>query len=115
MKQFKDLNYEIVAKLIISDSDNASNYFEKSYILQDKTNKEVNRNKNTYTIDKDITIDYEYYNDIANKFKSEYGVDADSYLQVFLVAYNQVPSQYNIPTSGAFSIKIPLSQKSIQI
>lgn len=111
----KDLNYEIVAKLIISDSDNDSNYFEKSYILQDKTNKEVKRNKNTYTIDKDITIDYEYYNDIANKFKSEYGVDADSYLQVFLVAYNQVSSQYNIPNSGAISIKIPLSQKSIQI
>lgn len=111
----KGLDYEIVAKLIISDSDNASNYFEKSYILQDKTNKEVKRDKNTYTIDKDITIDYEYYNDIANKFKTEYGVDADSYLQVFLVSYNQVPIQYNIPNSGTISIKIPLSQKSIQI
>ncbi len=109
------MEYEIIGKLTITDKDNNSNYFEKKYTLLDKTTSDVKNNNNLYEIDKKIDIDYDYYNSIATKFKSQYGVDSDSYLDVILIVYNHAPVSYNIPAFSTTSIRIPLSQKSVQI
>lgn len=109
------LEYGVVAKLIIADSDSASSYFEKKYELVKRTSDNIKKESNYYTLDKDISIDYEYYNAIATKFKSQYGVNVNSYLDVYLVTYNKVESKYNIPSSEIISLRIPLSQKAIQI
>ena len=114
-KVIPKMEYEIIAKLIINDKDNNANYLEKKYILQDKTSNNITRDGNYYIINKEVNIDYDYYNSIANKFKSQYGIDSDSYLEVVLIAYNNVDSTYRIPSFGTTSIRIPLSQQSVQI
>ena len=52
----------------------------------------------------------------ATNFKSQYGIDSQSYLEVYLNTYNNVNSKYkDIPTSAQISVRIPLSQKAIEI
>lgn len=109
------IEYEIVAKLTILDKENTTNYYEKKYTIQEKNSDSVRRNGKYYILNKEISIPYDDYNKIANSFKSQYGVDAESYLEVFLITYHQVNGEYQIPTSSMTSIKIPLSEKAIQI
>lgn len=109
------INYEILAKLIIKNNETSAKYFEKEYILQEKTNTDIKKEDNTYTLNKKINIDYKYYNNVANKFKTQYAVDFESYLEVSLNIYNDINTYYNIPTSGKVIAQIPLSQKAIEI
>ena len=109
-------DYEIVAKLIIENNDTKTKYYEKKYVLAPKTSDSIKNNGTLYNLDKKINIDYEYYNNIATNFKSQYGVDSQSYLEVYLNTYNNVNSKYkDIPTSAQISVRIPLSQKAIEI
>lgn len=110
-----NLEYEIMGRLVILNSDNKSNYYTKTYTLVNKTKDGINKNSNGYSISKDINIDYKYYNDIATKFKSKYNIDTESYFEVYLTVYNDVPLTYHIPSFSKTAIDIPLSQKSIQI
>lgn len=110
------VDYEVVAKLIIENNDTKTKYYEKEYVLAPKTSDSIKNNGTLYNLDKKINIDYEYYNNIATKFKSQYGVDSQSYLEVYLNTYNNVNSKYkDIPTSAQISVRIPLSQKAIEI
>ena len=111
----KSMDYEILAKLIIKNNETSAKYFEKEYILQEKTNTDITKEDSTYTLNKKVNIDYEYYNNVANKFKAQYGVDFESYLEVSLNIYNDTNAYYNIPNSGRVIVQIPLSQKAIEI
>lgn len=97
------VSYEIKAKLVIYNSENNKNYFEKEYVLLSDGFSFNNK------IDESVDIDYDYYNNIANKFKSSYGVDAQSYLEVYLITYKDYLNESKI------SVSIPLSQKAIEI
>lgn len=110
------VDYEILAKLIIEKSDTKTKYYEKEYLLTPKNTDYVNNNGTLYNLNKKVNIDYEYYNTIANNFKSQYGVDAQSYLEVYLNTYNNVNSKSkDIPKQAQISVRIPLSQKAIEI
>ena len=110
------VDYEIVAKLIIENNDTKTKYYEKEYVLSPKTTSSVKNNGTLYNLDKKVKINYEYYNGIATNFKSQYGVDSQSYLEVYLNTYNNVNFKYkDIPTSARISVRIPLSQKAIEI
>ena len=110
------IDYGIVAKLIIENNDAKTKYYEKDYVLVPKTTDSVKNNGTLYNLDKKVIIDYEYYNSIATNFKSQYGVDSQSYLEVHLYTYNNVNSKYKyIPTPAQISVRIPLSQKAIEI
>ena len=53
--------------------------------------------------------------DLEN-FKAMYGINSQSYLEVYLNTSNKVNSKYdNIPTSSQLLVQIPLSQKAIEI
>ena len=110
------IDYEIGAKLIIENKDTKTKYYEKDYVLVPKTTDSVKNSGTLYNLDKKVNIDYEYYNSIATNFKSQYGVDSQSYLEVFLNTYNNVNPKYkDIPTNAQISVRIPLSQKAIEI
>lgn len=110
------VDYEIIAKLVIKNSDTAARYYEKEYVLVPKTNDGINSNNTLYNLNKKIEIDYEYYNNIATSFKSQYGIDSQSYLDIYLNAYNNVNPEYSgVPSSGKILAQIPLSQKAIEI
>ena len=110
------IDYEIVAKLIIENNDTKAKYYEKEYVLVPKTTDYVKNNETLYNLDKKVNINYEYYNNITTRFKSQYGVDSQSYLEVYLNTYNNVNSKYkDIPTKAQILVQIPLSQKAIEI
>lgn len=111
----KPLKYKIVGNLIIKNKENSYIYSEKEYILKEESSDNILTTGLYYNIADTINIDYSYYNNIANQFKSEYGVDIDSYLNVSLVVYNEVDAKYNVPNSSTLNIKIPLSLKSVKL
>ena len=107
-----DAKYEVTANLVISNTEDSTNYFSKKYFLIPLT--DIKENDSSYKlINQDINIDYEYYNNIANEFRSQYGVETSSYLNVSFNVYNE-SDELNMNQSTT-TISIPLSQKSINI
>ena len=81
-----DINYKVIAKLVIASQNNSKIFFEKEYDLSKEIIDEM-VNKKEYIIDRDVIIDYDYYNNLANEFKSNYAVNANKmlfYLFLFL-------------------------------
>ncbi len=111
----KPLKYKIVGKLVIKNKENSYIYSEKEYVLKSETDDNVLLTGLYYNIDDSVKIDYSYYNNIANQFKSDYGVDIDSYLDVSFITYNEVDSKYGVANTSNFGVKIPLTLKSIKI
>ena len=109
-----NVDYQVNAKLIIENIDTKAKYYEKEFELVSKTDDIVSNNGTLYNLNKNINIDYEYFNNIANSFKSQYGVNSQSYLEVYL-NINKYSSYQDIPKSSLISVKIPLSQKAIEI
>lgn len=109
--------YEVTAKLVISNAENTSKYFEQKYILQDKTSEGISQINNEYKISKNIDIDYDYYNTIASTFKSQYGVETNSYIEVSFQVFhtNKENEDIRVPSPNPVILNIPLSQKSINI
>lgn len=109
-------DYRIVGELVIENSNGSSRYLEKEYtLLESKKKKLVEDNK--INILENIKIDYAYYNQLANSFKSTYGVDINSYLNVYLEVKPQTDenSDYEINEINKVSLRIPLSEKAIEI
>ena len=115
-KENIDFEYSIVAKLSIDNAIGTKSYFEKTYTLLD--NKTLNMRESTgQNIKEQITLDYPYYNSLANKFKSQYGIDADSKLTVYMLINkkNTEESSYILNSSSIMNIVIPLSERSVDI
>ena len=110
-----DFDYDIIAKLIISDSKGENPYFEKEYtLLGNKKIKMLNNNKQA--INESISIDYTYYNTLANNFKMTFGINTTSNLIVYLKINKISDSNTQITNNtNLMLIKIPLSEKSINI
>ena len=111
-----DFDYKIIGELIIENNKGTGRYLEKEYTLLDtKVKKIIEDNK--VNIKENIKIDYAYYNDLANSFKSTYGVDVNSYLNVYLEISPKTHdnSKMKINESNRVSLNIPLSEKAIEI
>ena len=110
-----DFDYKIIGELVIENSKGSGKYLEKEYTLLDsKLKKMVMDNK--LNIHENIKIDYGYYNQLANSFKSTFGVDINSYLNVFFFFFPKSnDKKYMIDESNRVLLKIPLSEKAIEI
>ena len=108
-----DFNYSIIGTLQISDDSGANVYYSKDYTLLKNTQIKA-QDKSSHNIKETITIDYDYYNNLANKFKSSYGLDAKSnFIVTFKV--NKNVEKLNINESNSMTMTIPLSQRAINI
>ena len=89
---------------------------KKTYTLLDTETAKID-DKNVYNLDKDLEIDYDYYNRLANNFRNQYGVDTNSYLKVYLQVDKTGGNDkdINIKDSATSEITIPLSEKAIEI
>ena len=115
-KENLNFDYKIVAKLSINNPIGTKAYFEKSYVLlDDKTVKMLNTTGQN--IKESISVDYPYYNSLANSFKNQYGVDADSKLTVYMIINkkNTEGSDFALDSSSVMNIEIPLSERSVDI
>lgn len=111
-----DISYKVMAKLVIESQNNSKIFFENEYEIS-KEEVRLLENEKEYIIDKDIVIDYDYYNDLANKFKSQYAVNTTSYLDVYLqvTEKNREDNSYKIDTESTTTLTIPLSEQEINI
>ena len=115
-KENIDFTYTIVAKLSIDNPTGTKSYFEKSYTLLN--NKTVNMKDTTgQSIKEEISVDYPYYNTLANSFKNQYGVDADSKLTIYMLVNkkNTEESNFILDSSSVMNIVVPLSERSVDI
>jgi hypothetical protein len=109
-------NYNIVAKLQIKDINTNQSFYEKDYILLDTESEEI-KDSTKYTLKKNVNIDYDYYNELANNFKSSYGVSTESNL-IVTCTINQETDNSQIRsnnTPSLITLTIPLSEKSVNI
>ena len=112
-----DVDYSIKAKLTVASQQNSSVFFSKDYDLTKVTKEEV-INKNNYYVDvKDVFIDYNYYNNLANDFKSKYAVNTDSKLEIYLEVNekSKEDNSYDFINKGKVGLVIPLSQQEVNI
>ena len=115
-KENLDFTYSILAKLSINNETGTKSYFEKTYTLLN--NKTINMTNSTgQTIKEQIRLDYPYYNGLANSFRNQYGVEADSKLTVYMLVNkkNAEGSNFTLDNSSIMNVVIPLSQKSVDI
>jgi len=110
-------NYSIVGKLLIKDESGTNVYFEKEYNLLPQK-QVVMEDAISYNLKESISVDYSYYNRLANDFKSSYGVNSASefkiYLKINKIATNESNS-LNLNEYKEMSMTIPLSEKAINI
>ena len=108
-------DYRIIAQLIIENSKGIS-FVDEKYVVKDTVSKSIN-NTGTFAINEHAVIDYGYYNYLANKFKIETGVDIISYLNVYLEVDKKTDENlnYTINESSKANIKIPLSERALEI
>ena len=115
-KEDIDFTYTIVGKLSIDNPTGTKSYFEKSYTLLNK--KTVSMKDTTgQSIKEQISVDYPYYNTLANSFKNQYGVDADSKLTIYMLVNkkNTEESDFILDSSNVMNIVVPLSERSVDI
>ena len=111
-----NFDYDITGKLVISDTNGQNTFYEKEYDLS-KTKKESINSKKSHKINEKISIDYDKYNNLANKFRTNYGIDTTSNLIVSLNVHKKGSdkNEYKLDNKSAVSVTIPLSEKAINI
>ena len=111
-----DIQYRIIGKLVIASQNNSNVFYEKEYELSKNMIDEM-VNKTDYVIDRDVIIDYQYYNDLANQFKSNYAVNTSSRLEVYLQVEeaNKENNSYEFKNNNSTVLTIPLSEQEINI
>lgn len=112
-----NVDYKVIGELVIENSSGANRYYEKEYTIVDTKNRKL-KGTNELEIIEHTKISYDYYNELANKFRSSYGVDTNSYLNIYIVLDKETDSSlnYSIKESRKVdNITIPLSQRAIEI
>lgn len=111
------IKYAVKAKLVIASQSNSNVFFEKEYDISKETIEDV-IDKYGYSINKDdVVIDYNYYNKLANDFKSHYAVNTSNRLEVTLyVTEKSKPNNiYDLSNTNKVTLVIPLSEQEVNI
>lgn len=111
-----DLKYKVMAKLVISSQNNSKIFYENEYEIAKEEIAEI-RNEKEYLLNKEVIIDYDYYNNLVNKFKSRYAVNTTSYLEVYLLVNEESKdtNEYYLNNQTRSILRIPLSEQEINI
>ena len=110
-----NFDYKIIANLII-ENNNGTNYVDKDFVIKDSSSKSL-INSGALNINEEVSIDYDYYNSLANQFRNTTGVDTNSYLNVYMVVDKKTDQElkYTINESTKLNVQIPLSERAIEI
>lgn len=112
-----DLEYEyyILANLNVTNTDGKTILEKKEYLVSPK---KVSSDNNTLTVNENIKIDYDKYNDLATKFIEEYKLTANANLVISLnVDVKGTKSDFDrtISDKGVITLNIPLTTKTVDI
>lgn len=111
-----DLKYKVMAKIVISSQNNSKIFYENEYEIAKEEVTEI-RNEKEFLLNKEVIIDYDYYNNLVNKFKSRYAVNTTSYLEVYLQVNEESKetNTYYLNNQTRTILRIPLSEQEINI
>ncbi len=83
-------NYNIIANMVatVANSDyQGKEVWNREFTILDNTTS--NTNKNEFSINEKVDIDYEYYNNLARSYEEEYGISINAVLKVYFnISYN---------------------------
>ncbi len=115
-KEDIDFTYNVYGKLTINNLSNTKSYFEKTYTLLENKKVEM-KNGQEKMISEHIDIDYQKYNNLANEFKRQFGIESDSKLIVYMVINkkNGENSKFIMDNDSLMNVQIPVSEKAIDI
>lgn len=112
--------YDVIAT-IIGEYENTSNgkseLWKKKYNLLEKQDR-VKNNSTNFDIKQNIKINYKEYDDIVNKYKSEFNIAIDAYLNVKIkIDYigNIVDDNSSISDVDYMEVNIPLNKPIVKI
>ncbi len=107
-----NFDYDVIGKLVIQD-EKGKVFLEKEYNLLNEKTEKLN-NGNSTSFDENVKIDYGYYNQLASSFKSTYGLDTISNLEVVL-RVNKHSDEMAFNDDDKMILTIPLSEKTVNI
>ncbi len=117
-----NFSYNITADIFLEDengkyygNEETNNKAFKHYLLLNGPVTNNNYDILNYNINKDVDIDYAYYNKIANDFSKTYNLKTNNYLLVSLNIYEISTDISDLNGERKLSIKIPLSKDSIAL
>lgn len=111
-----NFSYDVVGKLSILGDGGKSTLYEKEYVMMSSKNSNGGT-KSIHGFKDSLSINYDYYNEVANNFRQTYGVDATSEFTVY-IRFNKNVSDgnlVNVMGSNQMSLTIPLSQRTFNI
>ncbi len=111
-----DFEYNIIGKLVINDKNKGKAFFEKDYVLLENKHDSMTEN-GLHRINESIDIDYGKYNNLANQFRSIYGVDVNCNLIVYLNIHEKSnnKNKFNLNNNSNMTLTIPLTEKAVNI
>ena len=110
-------SYDVMANLTIYEDTGKTVLYEKEYVLKKGIEQNLT-DKNIYNFKDNLSIDYDYYNALANRFKATYGVGASSELTVYVRVNKKINNEtynVNLNDSKQMALTIPLTQKTLDI
>lgn len=111
-------NYNVTATINIVDKITGELYYEKDYILVDSITEYILKSK--LTINNNIDIDYDYFNDIASKTLPYYGENARANLNVSFTVNKDLDTKdyqennLNNPVSSHLVIPLTTDETNIK-
>lgn len=112
-----NFSYDIVGKLAITAPEGSNTLYEKEYVLKSGQRSAV-QNQNIHNIKDTLVVDYDYYNELANRFQSTYGISGNSQFTIYVRINKDIKSEennINVMDSNQMSLSIPLSQRTLEI
>ena len=110
-------NYKVTADLIISDpNDNNKVLYKKPSVMLKDTKEKVTGS--SFRVDKDISINYDEYNNYVNAFKKEYALSVNSKLVLTFTIDVEGKSSLlkeDFNKTSKLVIAIPMSEQTINI
>ncbi len=113
-------DYNITASLVgkvRTDDNEEKEIWTRDFNLFEKNNNQVYDNK--FSINEEVSVDYEYYNNLARSYEDTYGISIDSVLKVRLNIYNKtniLNSNSNQEKNEDFiELDIPLTNTITQV
>lgn len=113
-----DYKYYVEAELAIFERNKPNNviFSKKDILVEDIL--ESNIDSNEFSINADLRINYDEYNNLVKWFKADYNISADSNLKITLyIKTNGVYEKYEYPIAikNSMDIIIPLTEQMINI
>ena len=108
--------YKVVAKIEANKSDNQmGNYWTKEYDITEEVKEKIT-NRQNFSINQTVKIDYNKYNELLNDFKKTVGLtNSEGILQVYLKVNEEIQrEEIETPIEGNLILKLPLSQLAIE-